>query len=115
MRLTGLEQPSDSVARARGGIERTGIRAQARIGLDGLRAGDRQQLAAAFVQVELQAEERLQPPPEAAARAAHALGDRTHTPEPGRVDVQDAVGLAVAQRAQHDRLRLDRSGHRLRV
>ena len=112
MGLGGLEQPPDRVARARGGIQRTGVGAQARVRLDGLRAGDRQQLAAALVQIELQPEERLQPPAEAAARATHPLGDRAHPSPLGRVQVQDAVGLAVAQRAQHDRLGLDRSGHR---
>ena len=59
----------------------------------------------------LQPEERLQAPAEAAARAAHALGDRAHPPARRRVQVQDAIGLAVAHRAQHDRLGLDRSGH----
>ena len=69
------------------------------------------QLAAAFVQLDAQPEERLQAPAEAAARAAHALGDRAHAPAAGRVQVQDAVGLAVAHRAQHHSLRLDRSAH----
>ncbi len=67
------------------------------------RDGDREQLAATLVADQAHAEERLQAPAEAAARAPHALGDRADAPAPGRVEVQDAIGLAVAQRAQHDR------------
>ena len=112
MGLGGLEQPPDRVARARGGVQRAGVAAQAR---------RRPSTVCAPVTVSSsprpscssmpQAEERLQAPPEAAARAAHALGDRAHPPPMGRVQVQDAVGLAVAHRAQHDRLGLDWSGH----
>src|SRR5207244_5268376 len=85
---------------------------QAGVGVDGLRARDRQQLAAPFVQLDAQAEERLEPAAEAAARAPDALRDRADAPASGRIQVQDAIGLAVADRAQHDRLRLDSThGH----
>ena len=76
-----------------------------------MRAGDRQELPAPLVQLQAQAEERLQAAPEAAARAPHPLGDRAHPPAVGRVEVQDAVRLAVAHRAQYHRLGLDRPGH----
>ena len=59
------------------------------------------------MQLDVQAKERLQAPAEAAARAPHALGDRPDPAAVARVEVQDPVGLAVAQRAQHDRLGLD--------
>ncbi len=113
MGLGGLEQAPDSVARARGRVERARVGAQARVGVDRVRAGHRQELAAAFVQLEPQAEEGLEPPAEAARRAAHALGDRADVAAIERVQAQDAIGLAVADRAQHDRLGLDgSSGHR---
>ena len=66
--LAGLEQAADRVAGARGAVQRAGVPAQAWVGVDRLRAGDRQQLAAPLVQVHPQAEERLQTAPEAAAR-----------------------------------------------
>ena len=72
--------------------------------------GDREQVAAALVEHEAQAEERLQAPAEAAARAPHALGDRADAPAVRGVEMQDAVGLAVADRAQHDGLGLQRAG-----
>ncbi len=88
--------------------------AQARVALDRLGPRDGQQVAAPLVEHELDAEERLQAPAEAAARAPHALGDRAELAAMRGVEVQDAVGLAVAHRAQDDRLRLQRmAGHRL--
>ncbi len=113
MGLGGLEQATNRVARARGGVEGSGVAAQARMAVDRLGARDRQQLAAPFVQLDAQAKEGLEASPEAAARAAHALGDRAHAPAIGRVQVKDAVGLRVAHRAQHYRLGLDRSRHGL--
>ena len=79
--------------------------AQARVAVDRLGARDREQLAAALVEHEVEAEERLEPAAEAAARAPHALGDRADPAAVRGVEVQDPVGLAVADRAQHDRLR----------
>ena len=63
MGLGGLEQPPDGVAGARGGIQRGRVAAQPRIAVDRLRAGDREQLAAPFVQLDAQAKERLRRPP----------------------------------------------------
>ena len=114
VRLVGLEQAADRVAGARGAVQRAGVAAQARVGVDRLRARHRQQIAAPFVQVQPQAEERLQAAPEAAARAAYALRDRADPPAVGRVEVEDAVGLAVAHRSEHHRLGLDWACHRTR-
>ena len=78
-----------------------------------LGARDRQQVAAALVEHEVEAEERLQAPAEARLGAPHALRDRAHPAAIRGIEVQDAVGLAVADAAQHDRLGLQRAGHRL--
>jgi len=75
-------------------------------------ARDRQQVAAAFVEHEVEAEERLQAPAEARLGPPHPLGDRAHPAAFGGIQVQHAVGLAVADAAQHDRLGLQRAGHR---
>ena len=111
MGLARVEQPRDGVARAPRGIQ--GIRALAQRPVRGqrLRARHGEQVRAPLVQAEGHAEERLQAPPEPAARAAHALGDRADPAPPGRVQVQDAVGLAEAHRPQHDGLGGQRSGH----
>ncbi len=55
-------------------------------------------------------EERLEPRPEAAPRASRALRDRAQAAVGGRVEMKDPIGLAVADRAQHDRLGLQRPG-----
>ena len=52
VRLGGLEQAPDRVARARRRVERARVAAQPRVRVDGLRAGHRQQLAAPFVQLD---------------------------------------------------------------
>jgi hypothetical protein len=59
VRLCGVEEAADRVARAGRGVERGAVVAQARIAGDRLRRGHRQQLAAALVQHEIEAEERL--------------------------------------------------------
>ena len=113
--LGGLEQPPHRVAGARGGIQRAGVLAQAGMAVDGVGAGDGEQLAAPLVQLQAQAKERLQPAPEAAAGAPHALGDCAYPPAVGGVDVQDPIRLPVADRAQHHGLGLQRPGIRRRV
>ena len=87
--------------RARSGCSRTSWWVATRVD-----AADRVQLAAALVQHERDVAERLEPRSDARARAPHALGDGADAPARGRVEVQDAVGLAQAQRAQHHRLGL---------
>ncbi len=52
--------------------------------------------------------ERLEPRPEPRARATRALGDRTDPALIGREEVQDPVGLAEPDGAQHDSLDLPR-------
>ena len=77
---------------------------------DEVRPGDRVQLAAALVQHELDVAERLEPGAEAGPRLARALRDRADAAAVEREEMEDAVGLAVADRAQDDRLRLPRAG-----
>jgi hypothetical protein len=77
MRVAVVEQAPDRVAAARRDVERPRVLAQPRVTGDGLGARDRQQVRTPLVEHEVQAEERLQAPAEARARAAHALGDGT--------------------------------------
>ena len=111
MRLGRGEQARDGVAHAGRGIERGGVLAQARMAGDRLGARDGHEVALAVVEHHMQAEIRLEPTAEAAARAPHALRDRADASAMRRVEMQDPVGLAVAHRAQDDRLGLDRAGH----
>ena len=78
-------------------------------------AGDGVQLAGSTVQEELDVRERLEPRAEAGLRLAHALGHRSHAPAVERVQVQDAIGLAVAERPEHDGLSLVGPPHRRQV
>ena len=55
---------------------------------------------------QLDVRERLEPRAEARLRLAHALRDRSHAAAVVRVQVQDAIGLAEAERPQHDGLGL---------
>ena len=111
VRLLGVAEAQDGVARPRGGAERGAVGAQVRMRLDRVRAGHRRQVAAALVQDQVEAEERLQPPAEARARLANALGDRVDPSPRGAVQVQDPIGLAVADRAQDHRLGLELARH----
>ena len=56
--------------------------------------------------IELDVRERLEPRAEARLRLADALRDRADAAAVERVEVEDAVGLAEADRAQHDGLGL---------
>ena len=85
--------------------------AQVRVRGDRVRRGDRREIAAALVEDEVEPKERLQPAAEARARPAHALGDRPDPPSRGAVEVQDPIGLAVADAAQDDRLGLELARH----
>jgi len=82
-----------------------------RVSGDRVGARDGEQLAASFVEHHVQAKVRLQAPAEAALRAAHALGDRGDATAVRRVEMEDPIGLAVAQRAQDDGLGLDGARH----
>jgi hypothetical protein len=79
---------------------------------DDVGARDGVQLAAALVQDQRGARQRLQPRSEARAGLAHALGDRVHAPPLERVQVQHAVGLREADRSQHHGVGLVASAHR---
>ena len=111
VRIGGLEQPRDRIAPPRRGIERDRVVAHGPVGGDRIHAGHGEQLAAPLMEHCPDVEERLQARTEPAARAAHALGNRAHASVARGVQVQDAVGLAVANRAQNDGLGLQRSCH----
>src|SRR6185437_5138429 len=68
-----------------------------------------------LVQDRADMEERLEPSPEPAAGPAHSLGDRGQAPVARRVQMEDPIRLAVADRAQHDSLGPQRPGHVLRA
>ncbi len=93
-------------------VERLGMVAQLAVGGDRVDPGYRRELAASLVQHNPHMEERLEPGPEAASRTPHALCDRADPAAIGGVQMDDPIGLAVADRAQHNRLRLQRAGHR---
>ena len=112
VRVAVVEDARDRLARARGAVQRAGVLAQARVRGDGLGRGDGQQVAAALVQDEVEPEERLEPPAEARARLAHALGDRAQAAARRGIQMEDAVRFAVAERAQDDSFGLYRSGYR---
>ena len=76
---------------------------------DERRAGDGVEVAAPLVQDELDVGERLQARAEARLRLADALRDGADASLLVRVDVQDAVGLAEPERAEHDRFGRGRS------
>src|SRR5712692_10417487 len=60
---------------------------------------------------QLDVAERLEPPAEPRLRAPDALRDRPDPAAVGRVQVQDSVGLRVAQRPEHYGFGLARSPH----
>ena len=74
-------------------------------------ARDRAQLARALVQQELDVREGLEAATEARLRLAHPFRDGADATVLGRVHVEDPVGLAEPERAQHDRLGLGAPGH----
>ena len=99
--LGGLEQPADRVAGPRGAVQGLPVSPQPRVRVQRVGPRHGQQLSPALVELELQPEERLQAPPEAASGAPHALRDRAHPAPVEGVHVEDPVGLPVAHRAQH--------------
>src|SRR2546421_1683158 len=110
MRLRALEQPAYGVARERRRVERGGPVSQAGMRGDGVGAGHGEELATPLVQHRPDVEERLQSRAEPAPGAAHALGDRADPSVMRRVQMEDPVGLAVADRAQDNRFGLQQAG-----
>ncbi len=111
VRLGRVEQPQDRVAAPRRGPDRDAVGAQARVAVDRRGAGHGAEVAAPLVQHQVEAEERLEAPAEPRLRPPRALRDRVHPPALGRVQVEDPVGLAVADAPQHDSFCLEASGH----
>ena len=69
-------------------------------------ARDGVQLAGTSVQEQLHVRERLESRAEAGLRLPHSLRHRSHAAAIERVQVQDAIGLPVAERPEHDGLGL---------
>jgi hypothetical protein len=109
--LGRLEQTPDGVTRPRRRIERGCVLTHTRVRGERIDPGDGEQLATALVQVRADAQKRFQASSEATARPAGALGDRRPATVLEGVDVQDPVGLAIADRSQHDRLVTQRPRH----
>jgi glutaredoxin 3 len=107
-----VEDAGDGLAGAGGAVQRCAMFAQARVGGDGLGRGDGQEVAAALIEDELEPEERFEAPAEARAGFADTLGDGAQAPAGRRVEVQNPVGLAVAERAEDDAFGFYRSGYR---
>src|SRR5436189_3490610 len=64
--------------------------------------GDGLELAEALVQVQRDVRERLEPRAQPRLRLPDPLGDRADPPPLERVEVEDPVGLAEAERAEDD-------------
>ena len=107
-----VEDPGDGLAGPRGGVEGPGVLAQARVGGDRLHRGDREQVAAALVEDEVQAEERLQAPTEPRLRLADPFRDRANAAASRGIQVENAVRFPVPERAQDDAFGFYRSGYR---
>ncbi len=106
------EQPRDGLGTRDADREPCGILAHPPVALDDVGTGDGAELAAAEVHLQVDAGQRLEASAEARAGASHALGDQPDAAALARVDVQHAVGLAEAQRAQDHALHLSRPAHR---
>ena len=76
------------------------------MGADQVDAGDGLQLSGSLVELQLDVRERLESGAYTGLRLPDALRDRAHPAPLPRIEVEDPVGLAEAQGAQHDRLRL---------
>src|SRR6185295_2650601 len=80
---------------------------------DQICARDRLQLPGALVKRQLDEAERLEPPPETRAGLTDALGHGPHATPGERVQMEDAIRLAEAERAEHNRVRpIGPRGHR---
>ena len=93
--------------------DRQAVRVLARgpVCVDERDAGDRVELAGSLVEHQLDVRERLEPRAEARLRLSHALRHRADAAALGRVQMEHAVGLAEAERPQHDGLGLVRAAH----
>jgi glutaredoxin 3 len=85
---------------------------QARVGGEGLDRGHGEQIAAALIEHEVEAEERFEAAPEARARLANPFGNRAQSAPIRGIQMEDPVRFAVSDRAEDDSFRLHRSGYR---
>jgi magnesium transporter len=102
VRLSLADQAQKRLAGAGRRAQRGAVLAQAGIALDRLRPRDGVQLSPALVEDQPEAEERLEPAAKARSRAADSLRDSPDTPARARIQVQNAIRLTEANRAQHD-------------
>src|SRR5215831_4445177 len=79
------------------------------VGANELRAGHRLELAAALVKHELDVAQGLEAPAEPGLRLPDPLRDRADATALAGVEMEDAIGLAEAKRAQHHRFGLVRA------
>ena len=111
VRLLLGEEPQHRLEPDHPDLQPVRIGADAVVRADERGAGDGVELAAALVQDELDVRERLQAGAEARLRLPNALRDGADAAPLVRVEVQDAVGLAEPERAEHDRFGRGRSSH----
>ena len=113
VRVAGLEQPR-APRRTRGAAASSAGPSLAQAGEARRRSPrrDRQQVAAALVQhAGRRRKNGSRRPPKRLRVRRTPLAIALDAAAMRGIEVQDAVGLAVADRAQHDRLGLDRAGH----
>ncbi len=113
VRLSRIKDAAQRIAGARGAIERALVSAKCCVGTDRFGARDGHQVAAPFVQLKVEPEERLKASAEAAFGSPYALCNCAQLAAHRRVHVEDPIGLAVTDRTQHDGFRLDRAGHQV--
>ena len=100
------EEPEHRLGADQADAEAVEVGACRLVGSDELDARDRLELARALVEHQLDVRERLEPPSEARLRLPNALGDGPDPAAVARVEVEHPVGLAEANRPEHDGLGL---------
>ena len=99
VRLAVVEQAADRVAGAGRGLKRRAVLPEPPVAGERLGARHGEQVAAALVEHELEAENGSRRPPKRDFGAARP-SDRAHPAALRPIEVQDPVGLAVAHRAE---------------
>jgi glutaredoxin 3 len=112
--LAALEQAANRVAGSRSRIERGGALTQQSMDGNRIRTRDGVEVAPPLMQHHPDVKERLEPRSEPAPGPPDTLRNRPEAPVMGRIQVQDPVRLAVADRAQHDCFGFQRAGHNAR-
>jgi len=100
------EEPEHRLGADQADAEAVEVGACRLVGSDELDARDRLELARALVEHQLDVRKRLEPSSEARLRLPHAFGDGPDSAAVARVEVEHPVGLAEANRPEHDGLGL---------